>query len=76
MTHVDWHPYPEEKPPYGFDLIAICRVPHLYSCNGNACWGFKEEMRGVTYGEFRFARLKVIAWAYRSYLEDIEDKNE
>lgn len=56
MTHVDWHPYPEKKPPCTNDyLITIKKGRKL--CVTKDCYD-------ITEGEFEIEfNAKIIAWA-------------
>ena len=60
---VKWHPYPEEKPPYGFDLWVTYMASHFYGYNGRGYWGLIETVTVTTYSESAFARMGVSKWA-------------
>lgn len=71
MTHVDWHPYPEEKPKksgYYFFTLPIGTI------GGTVGLSFFD--KGI--GEFEYNEDLVIAWAEINYPDPYkqEKKNE
>ena len=73
MTHVDWHPYPDEKPPKDGVYLVTMRV-----------WDatYEDYFEGVGFFYFMNTNFKedaiheVIAWAEKPEPYRPEDKNE
>lgn len=62
MTHVDWHPFPEEKPKNRSRLYQVVRLkPHRYCTEEESLLGFLPTRAFLRYEDFY--KNTVIAWA-------------
>lgn len=69
MTHVDWHPFPKEKPKNKSRLYQVVRLkPHRYCTEEESLLDFLPTRAFLRYEDFY--KNNVIAWA------DINEENQ